>query len=272
MIREAASGFFMMFFFFIFCSDALNTLRFQIIKTAEGTLLSYCHRLCSFVKICPGWKMRFSFWESMTCFTFYFFLFSLLFMLFVSSQFLHHPPIFASLLCFLSSFAHLRFCAHTHEHMVWRGSWHSSVRVCLSWRIYRLLFSLYLKLFCTRLHVQAGNNNRMEQCTMDAALGTRGTLLWPRAHSTLLRLFAVHVTQDRVPWIASHVKFSSRDSKIYCGLDQLPTVPGSRNNQTIHPATVFFLPCLLLIKISSALFYWHSILLFYIGFYNIGKK
>lgn len=208
-----------------------------------------------------GWKLRFSFWESMTSFTFYFCLFSLLFMVFVSSQFLHHPPIFASLLCFLSSFVHLRFCAHTYEHMVWRGNWHSSVRVCLSWRIYRLLFSLYLKLFCTHLHVQAplvqmlGNSNRMEQCTMDAALGARGTLLWPRAHSTLLWLFAVHVTQARVPWIASHVKFFSRDSKIYCGLDQSPTVPGCRNNQTSHPAKVFLLTCwLLLIKYLLPLF------------------
>lgn len=31
---------------------------------------------------------------------------------------------------------------------------------------------------------------------------------------------SVHVTQLRVPWIASHVKFSSRDSQICCGLDQ----------------------------------------------------
>ena len=108
------------------------------------------------------------------------------FMVFVYSQFLHHPPIFASLLCFLSSFVHLRFCAHTPEHMVWRGSLLSSVPVC---------YFLFLKLFCTRLHVQAplvqmlANSNRMEQCTMDAALGTRGTPIWPSAHTTLLQVF-----------------------------------------------------------------------------------
>lgn len=203
--------------------------------------------------------MRFSFWESMTCFNFYFYLFFLLFMVFVSPQFLYHPPIFFPRFCVFYHLLCTLQSVPTLKSMVWRGSWHSSLCVSLYWRIYHLLFSLYLKLFCTRL-VQAplvqmsGNSNRMEQCTMDAALGTRGTLLWPRAHLTLLWLCAVHVTQARVPWIASRVKLSLRDSKIHCGLDQSP-VPGCRNNRSTHTAKVFFLLCwLLLIKYLHLLF------------------
>lgn len=183
-----------------------------------------------------GWKICFSFSESVACLTSVSFPFSLWLCPFIHyctprhrrRRRRHHHLFLPRFCVFRSPFVHLRVSAHTHEHMGRSANWHSAAYpprsiVCYFLCVWSCSVSVSA---CRRRWFRCwGIAIKWNSAQWTPRWKSRGTLLWPRARSPFAVVVIPRtVRQLQSPWIASRVKFSSRDSRTCCGLDQSPGV------------------------------------------------